>query len=170
MLSRIRSILTMEIKIPNFNKETEVSLLEYGITPDEVLANYIEARDHGQPQKAYNYISKKDKHRVSLAKFEQLHETDPFIADTVNVINQRSKNQKFVITHEQEHAAVVRWLTNFPKLFCTLPQYEIETEHPTCQADSEIVYETEAQSIDFELIKEGAYWRVVLSQYDVDGK
>jgi len=153
----------MELKIPTFKKEIIVPLFEYGVTPEEVLTNYIKARDNGHPCKAYTYLTSKDKKKTSYNHFLEQHEDDPFIADTVEVIHQRSISQRFELISENGINAKVSWNTKFPKLYCTLPQY-IDDELDTIQQQ---VIETEAKSIEFDLIKEGIYWKIELNQFDI---
>ncbi|MCJ8314427.1 MAG: hypothetical protein HRU38_20130 [Saccharospirillaceae bacterium] len=163
MLARINSILSMELKIPKFKKELAVPIFEYGVTPEEVLANYIEARDHGHPKKAYSYLTKKDKQKTSFNHFIEQHADDPFIAETVDIIHQRSKSQRFELIWENEYNAKVNWITKFPKLYCILPQY-LDDNDDTVQQK---IIETEAQSIEFDLIKEGVYWKIEFHQFDM---
>ena len=132
-----------------------MTLQEYGAKPNEVLANYIGARDYGQPQKAYFYISSINKRKMSFSSYINKIEIDPFIVKTVSEINQRSKTQSFELISESAEQAVVNWVTQSPASFGQLPEYENDE------------LETETQSIEFKLIKEDGFWKVVFEQYGI---
>ncbi|MCJ8313974.1 MAG: hypothetical protein HRU38_14910 [Saccharospirillaceae bacterium] len=156
MLSRFISI---------FSKEVEVPLLEYGTTANEVLANYVNARDYGQSQKAYTYLSTQDKKNMSFSKFLEALETNPYMADTVEVINHRSKNQKFETVIKTENNATVCWVIDFSKLYATKKQLALEMESTQDNTNEDFSFESNIQRIEFNLIKEYEYWKVQLSDY-----
>lgn len=159
MFSQIKSIFRKNDRLD----EPQMTLLEYGVTPNDVLANYIGARDCGQPQKAYLYLCSNDKRKMSFAKFIKKIEMDPFVVKTVSEINQRSKSQRFEILNESKDLAIVDWITQSSESASLISKYENEDTAVSNKTRNE----TQTQSLEFKLVKENEYWKIVFEQYGI---
>lgn len=164
MMKKLFLILCLTLLMPNFSSAAEN-------TPEEVISAYVQAHYDGDLEKAYGYVSEKDKATLDLIKFKSANRLyiDPNLGPFY-------KNAKFKIVKSsvsQDTAEVIVSqelinLTDIMKLFQEVSaanpnmtdEEKIQAMHARIKEKSPFT----AKEVTYLLVKENGMWKVSESQ------